>query len=154
MRTRRNPLPPLAVAICLLLTACGAGAAAYDPAATAAALRETQAFTDTLEEVDRQVAAAYYGLDEDTIEDSVVYTSLSAGAEEIAVFVLKDEAAAKAALTALQGHLESQRAALKDYKPDDVSKLDGAILDRRGNSVLLAVAADQAAAQAALDGLG
>lgn len=42
---------------------------------------------------------------------------------------------------------------LESYQPDEVSKLDSAIVEQRGNSVLLAVAADAEKARAALDGL-
>ena len=44
-------------------------------------------------------------------------------------------------------------AVLESYQPDEVSKLDSAIVEQRGNSVLLAVAADADAAQKALDAL-
>ena len=75
------------------------------------------------------------------VEDCVVYASITAGAEEIAVLRMTDEDAAKAALEALKGRVEDQIAALKDYQPEEVGKLDGAILDRQGTTVLLAVPA-------------
>ena len=83
----------------------------------------------------------------------IVYTSLSAGAEEIAVLVLTDEDAAAAALDGLEARVADQKAVLESYQPDEVSKLDSAIVEQRGNSVLLAVAADAEKARAALDGL-
>lgn len=95
-----------------------------------------------------------YGLDADTVTGSAVYTSLSAGAEEIAVLTLKDKAGADAALAALKARVEDQTEALRDYQPAEVSKLENAIVEQRGNSVLLAVAADHDAAQAAVDALG
>ena len=49
--------------------------------------------------------------------------------------------------------VEDQIAALKDYQPEEVGKLDGAILDRQGTTVLLAVPASHDLAQAALDAL-
>ena len=88
-----------------------------------------------------------------TITGSAVYTSLSAGAEEIAVLVLTDEDAAAAALDGLEARVADQKAVLESYQPDEVSKLDSAIVEQRGNSVLLAVAADAEKARAALDGL-
>ena len=66
---------------------------------------------------------------------------------------MTDEDAAKAALEALKGRVEDQIAALKDYQPEEVGKLDGAILDRQGTTVLLAVPASHDLAQAALDAL-
>ena len=92
-------------------------------------------------------------LDPEQVEDCVVYASITAGAEEIAVLRMTDEDAAKAALEALKGRVEDQIAALKDYQPEEVGKLDGAILDRQGTTVLLAVPASHDLAQAALDAL-
>ena len=145
------------LALCLTLSACGGGgqeAAAFDPDATAQALLDSGAFSDALEEVDTSVAATLYGVDEADIADGVVYMSLSAGAEEIAVLVLSDADAAAAAMEGLEAHVADQRAALENYQPDEVSKLDGAILEQRGNSVLLAVCADAQAARTAIEGLG
>ena len=148
---------PAVLALCLTLSACGGGneeAAAFDPDATAQALLDSGAFSDALEEVDLSVAATLYGVDEADLTDGTVYMSLSAGAEEIAVLVLADADAAAAALEGLEAHVADQRAALENYQPDEVSKLDGAILQQKGSSVLLAVCADPEAAKAVLGELG
>ena len=148
-------LLPLTLALCLL-AACGSSETgkAYDPAATAQALLDSGAFTQALDTVDKQTACtALYALEEDTVTDCAVYTSLSAGAEEIAVLTLTDEQAAQTALEALEQRVEDQKAALKDYQPEEVAKLDSAVIVQRGNSVLLAVAADAEKAQEVVDAL-
>ena len=156
MKTILMRLLPAALTLCLALTACGGGggdsqtAEEFDPAATAQALLDSGAFEDSLDTIDTDTAA---GLDASTITDGTVYTSLSAGAEEIAVLVLSDADAAAAAMDALEERVADQRAALESYQPDEVTKLDNAILEQRGNSVLLAVAADAEAARTAIDGL-
>ena len=99
------------------------------------------------------MAATLYGVDEADITDGKVYMSLSAGAEEIAVLVMANETSAAAAMDGLEKRVADQKAALESYQPDEVSKLDGAILEQRGNSVLLAVCADAQAAQSALEAL-
>ena len=140
---------PAVLALCLTLSACGGGneeAVAFDPAVTAQSLLDSGAFSDALEEVNTSVAATLYGVDEADIADGAVYMSLSAGAEEIAVLVLSDADAAAAAMEGLEAHVADQRAALENYQPDEVSKLDGAILQQKGNSVLLEVCADPEAA--------
>ena len=153
-----------AALLCLALTACGGGGAVgqtpYDPETAAQALLDSGAFSDALDTVDQDTAAALYGIDADTITGSAVYTAeflktcgISAGAEEIAVLVLTDEDAAAAALDGLESRVADQKAVLESYQPDEVSKLDSAIVEQRGNSVLLAVAADAEKARAALDGL-
>lgn len=98
-----------AALLCLALTACGGGGAVgqtpYDPETAAQALLDSGAFSDALDTVDQDTAAALYGIDADTITGSAVYTSLSAGAEEIAVLVLTDEDAAAAALDGLEARV-------------------------------------------------
>ena len=149
-------LIPAALTLCLTLAACGGGGTAetpFEPATAAQALLDSGAFTDTLEAVDAEVAATLYGVDAADITDCAVYTSLSAGAEEIAVLVMADETSATAAMDGLEKRVADQKAALESYQPDEVAKLDSAILEQRGSSVLLAVCADADAARAAIDGL-
>lgn len=149
-------LVPAALVLCLTLTACGSkdsGSAGYDPAATAQALLDSGAFTDTLETTEKDTVAALYGVEADAITDYACYTSLSAGAEEIAVLTMADADSAKAAMEGLEARVADQKAALESYQPDEVSKLDNAILTQSGNTVVLVVAADADKAQSALDGL-
>lgn len=148
-------LLPGVLALCLCLTACGGGdsAQSYDPAATAQALLDSSAFSDSLDSLDKDTAAVLYGIDASTITDCAVYTSLSMGAEEIAVLTLTDEAAAQTAKTALDKRVSDQIAALESYMPDEVDKLNHAIVEQKGNSALLVVAADADAARSVLDGL-
>lgn len=140
-----------------LLTACGGGDTAakpYDPAATAQALLNSSAFSQPLESMSLElVCGPLYNIDANNVTDSAVYTSLTAGAEEIAVLTLKDEDTAKQALEALRDRVSDQTEALKDYQPDEVGKLDKAIVEQRGNSVLLVVANDADAAQDVLKNL-
>lgn len=157
MRQILTRLIPAALVLCLTLTACGGKdsgtAGGYDPAAAAQALLDSGAFTDTLESTDKDTAAMLYGVESDSITDCACYTSLSAGAEEIAVLTMKDADSAKAAMAGLEARVADQKAVLESYQPDEVSKLDKAILTQSGNTVVLVVAADADKAQAALDGL-
>ena len=57
------------------------------------------------------------------------------------------------ALSALEQRVADQKEALRSYQPEEVAKLDQAIVKQQGNSVLLVVAADQKAVQSVLDTL-
>ena len=142
----------LAAAITLVLCACGGSSAAepFDPASTASALLDSGAFSENLEQLDQDVACMLYGIDESTVTGSAVYGSTGATAEEIAVFTLTDETAAQAAKTALETRVADQKTALESYLPAEIVKLDAAIIEQRGSSVLMVVAADAEAAQAVL----
>ena len=143
-------------ALCLLLSACGSsGPKPFDPASAAQTLQDSGAFSEPLEPIDQDLACGtLYDIDAETVTGCAVYTTPTAGAEEIAVFALTDETAADAAMEALRQRLTDQTDALKSYQPDEVSKLDNAILEQRGASVLLAVAANADAARSAVDALG
>ena len=140
----------LAAALVLVLCACGGAEEPFDPASTAGALLDSGAFSENLEQLDQDVACMLYGIDEATVTGSAVYGSTGATAEELAVFTLTDEAAAQAAKTALETRVADQKAVLESYQPAEIVKLDAAIVEQRGSSVLMVVAADAEAAQAAL----
>lgn len=147
-------IAPLAAALALALCACGGGggdAVPFDPAAVSDSLLESGAFSERLEAIDQDVACLLYGIDASTVTGSAVYGSTGATAEEIAVFTLSSAEAAEAARDALETRIADQRAAYESYIPAEVPKLDAAILELRGSSVLMVVASDAAAAQAALE---
>ncbi|MBP1736159.1 MAG: hypothetical protein H6Q60_40 [Oscillospiraceae bacterium] len=143
------------MAMVLLLGGCGEKSAAepFDPAETAQALLDSGAFTDQLAQISNQVAVTLYGLDADTLsDDSVVYVSSGASAEELAVLQFTDDSAAESAVSLLKQRVEKQTAACQDYLPDEILKLSSAITEVRGNTAVLVVAADASAAQKVLDG--
>ena len=156
MKTLFKRLLPAALALCLVLTGCGGGgqesAATLNPADTAQALLDAGVFEGALDTVDLEAACTLYGITFSDVQEGVVYCSLSAGAEEIAIFRMADADAAKAALAGLEQRVSDQTAALKDYQPQEVSKLESAIVTQVGDCAVLVVAADAQGAQSVLDG--
>ncbi len=138
-------------ALCLSLASCGGGKAdapaPFDPEADAKTLLEADGvFANPLEEIDQATACALYGIDEATVDSCKVYVgNAGVSLEELAVFTLTGEDAAEDALTFLEYRVEDQKEAAAGYAgylQEELSKLDGAVTERRGNSVLLVVAAD------------
>ena len=76
-----------------------------------------------------------------TVTDSAVYGSTSS-AEELAIFTFSDETSAQAAAQQFTYRVEDRRDELENYLPDELPKLDSAIVEVRGNSALLVIAAD------------
>lgn len=148
--------PLLALTLVLLYAGCSAGqeeAPTLDPETAAQALLDSGAFAQTLEALDGDMIAPYLGL-ADEPEQGALYTSLEGGYEEFAVLVMADETAAENALSAIQAHVEAQRATEADvqYKPGDLPKLERAFTQRSGCVVVLAVADDYDKVQTALNG--
>lgn len=131
--------PVLALAV--LLSACGADGKAYTTA-DAQALIDAGAFDGEMEQVDRRYTVALlYGLEENAVIDCASYIAInsSASADEVTVLVLRDEAAAKTAEEACKKRVESQIESYQTYGPDQVPRLEEAVISRRENTVLLAV---------------
>ena len=155
---------PLAAASFLrvcLLAACGGqeakGPVPFDPNADTQTLLEAEGvFSGELLEVDQATACALYGIDEDTVETCKVYMgNTGVSLEELAIFTLKDAEGAEAAFKALGYRLEDQTeaaAGYADYLKDELSKLEGARTQQRGNSVLLIVCADYGPVETFLNG--
>ena len=155
-------LPALCLA--LLLTACGGQAPADTPAPVsltaeeaAQAILSAEAFSEQLEVVDDDIAAALYGLEEITLLDCAAYLSTGATAEECTFLLVADDEVAVDVLQRLQLRIEDQTATLKDYQPAEIPKLEeviyGYCYHEEGAMVYLVVANDPAAAQDAVDSL-
>ncbi len=145
------------LALTLALTACGGGAGNSDryEAAQTAAMAEAGAFSEELEEVDADTAFALYrlagaGLSRDDLKECAVLRSAGATCEEGAVLVFASADQAEAAQGALEDYVQSQIDANTDYRPAEIPKLESALVDRRGETLLLVVASDLDAAKGAV----
>lgn len=161
----------LAAALTLSLSACGGEKAPFDPWETTAALLKTQGvFSEELERLDTAIAVQQYALGSYlSLEQSkyaghlpeptaqygrggredlavVAYRSTGATAEEVAVIRFGSEEDAKDYESKAESYLEEQREANVDYRPQEMPKLENAVVERRGATILILVAADYQAA--------
>lgn len=146
----------LLTSLCLLLCACSGkeSIASYVPA-DARSLVEAGAFDGTMEEVDAFIVSMLYGIAEEEITECVGFLAIntSVSADEVTVLVMKDEEAALRAEEACKARAASQIASCAGYCPDQVPRLEDAVILRRGNTVLFAVGNPQRLPQA-LEELG
>ena len=153
----------LSLCLALLLVSCGSQPAATPAPAklsaeeSARVVLDSKAFSEELEVLDADIAAMLYGLEEVTIAECAAYLSTGATAEECTFLVVEAEEAARTAAEAFRCRVEEQTAALENYQPAEVSKLEQAIhgytAHEKGYLVYLVVAEDTAAAQDAVSGL-
>jgi len=139
----------------LVLCACASSPAGKadlpEAGALASELLSSGAFTEELGEIGSGVGASLYGLEETDAPGMSFWCSSGAVAEEIAVFPCADGAAAEKVLEECAARLELQSRLFADYKPEEVPKLEKALVLRRENTVVLCVAADADKASAVLD---
>lgn len=157
----------LSTLLCLVLAACGGGEKApFDPETTARALvSEPGVFSEELERLDTVIAVRQYVLEDYLTPEQAAaepseptgqygggalrvaaYRSTGATAEEVAVMAFADEDQAREYEAWAPTYLEEQREANVDYRPQEMPKLDDAVIRRQGRSVLILVAADYEAA--------
>ena len=100
-------------------------------------------FKDTLATVDNSMALTrLYGLDQAIVEDAAFYTNSNATAEEIAVIKVKDAADIETVKAAYETRIADQKEACKDYLPDEMTKLEDAVIYTNGNYAILCVSND------------
>ncbi len=145
----------LVLALALVLTACGSKTEAevWDTG-DVQALLDSGAFSEELEELDKDTAFILYRLADyglDRLSGAVVFRSAGATCEELAYLVLDSEDSAKAAKGALEDYVQSQIDENVDYRPAEIPKLENAYIDQRGETLLLVVASDIDAAKKAVE---
>lgn len=135
----------LTVAAVFSLAACGGETkqVTVDAEKLADALQQGVTFQDTMTAVNEQMVLKLYQLEEADVSALKVYRSTGATAEEIAVITGKDEAAAQRCRQALEARVEEMKSGFADYIPAEMTKLNHAYLETKGNTVILCVADDQ-----------
>ena len=107
------------------------------------AIHDKGDFKDNLATVDTNMALTrLYGLDSSIVEAAAFYTNSNATAEEIAVIRVKDSSEVETVKLAYKTRVEEQKEACKDYLPDEMPKLEDAVIYSNGNYVILCVSND------------
>ena len=125
------------LAALLLLSACSAQPKAVDAGALARDLVENVPFQDELNPVDGDIAAMLYDIS--GAEEAYVYVSSGATAEEVAVFTFPNEGAAEAALEKAEARITAQEESYALYIPQEVPRLENAVVRRVGCCVIVCV---------------
>lgn len=141
----------LAGMMALSLMACGqqTGAAEARPYAVEQVhvLAEGGVFSEELEELDADIAFALYvladyGLTMKDLAEAAVLRSAGATCEEAAVLVFTDKEKAELAEEALKDYVQNQIDSNVDYRPDEIPKLEDAVVSRVGHTLAFVVAND------------
>ena len=134
----------------MLLTSCNEQPKDVDISALASPNVGGGSFDDSLSEIDDDMISMLYSIDGYT--DAVLYKGSGATAEEVAIFKMETTDDAKAALEEAQAHIQSQIESYESYIPEEVSRLEDAIVRQDGCYVSVVVSGDSAAAEKLLDG--
>ena len=101
-------------------------------------LNEKIEFVDDLTKIDDSSIQTIYQIDYAVASE--VYVSSGATAEEIAVFELEDKEDADKAYKACEERIETQKEAFETYIPEEMEKLDNAVIKKVGKYVIVCIA--------------
>lgn len=104
-------------------------------------LLDAGVFSGEMAPLEAEVIPLLYGLDDSAVTDCAAYLAANTAqsADEVAVLVLADDQAAQEAQAACLQRVADQLKTCRDYAPAAVPSLEAAVVERRGNTVLLAV---------------
>lgn len=138
----------LALSLLLSLGACGEKeeSAELDAAALADALLKGNVFSVSLEELNPGKLTAFYGVSEEAVEQALLYHAAGTSKEQIVLLRAKDANAAAETAAVLKALVAEWIRADTDYAPQEVPKLEKAVLRQSGAWVVLVVANDPDAA--------
>lgn len=139
-----------------LLSACGdTSATEIDVAKTAESAMAAAGFTDDMvRQGDDTILASYVLLDLATVSEYEIYVSGSMGTpEELAIFKAKSTEDAAAVKKAVERRLEDLTLNFTDYRPEEMPKIENAVLEERGNYILFAVCPEHEAVKELISGL-
>lgn len=137
----------------LLVLLCGCSKPAaetpYTPALAEELLASGAFEGSEMAPLDMDVVSILFGIDPAAITEGVYYmaANTSVSADELLILVMADEQAAMDAKSACERRLQDQIAVCTDYCPAAVPRLESAILNRIGNTVLFVVGDESAISQ-------
>ena len=132
---------PFAGILIIMISVAGCGGAGADVNAQelADALKSGITYKDDLSAIDLDTAKMFYSFGDTDIVEAVFYESSGATAEEIAVIKCGSEAEAGKAEDVLRTRVSEQIESYKDYVPEELNKLNAAVVYRKGNCAVLSV---------------
>ncbi len=156
MKFKKNFMLPFIIMI-FMLSACNGNSKTEQPVLAAEYITG-----EVLNEIaipsavakDMKSLALYYDVDETMVSDMSMYICASgAFPDEITVFVLSDNSFSDDVLAAMKKRLDYQISLFKDYTPDEMYKLDNAVLKADGRYVYLIACENNARADEIIRGL-
>lgn len=133
---------PLIIVLSLMmcLSFFGCGKKEVDTDALAKSLVADIKYDDVLFELDSDMVKTLFELPDGVT--GAAYAGSGATAEEVAVFIASDEKSAEALETSLKARLESRAESYASYMPDEVFKIENAVISREGKYVAMCVSND------------
>lgn len=134
----------IAAAVIMLLSLASCGSKEINTEELAKELVDNLTFAEELNKVDGEITLKRYGIDSDAVQECVSYAGTAAVADEVTVIKANDVSAVS---DKLNEHWDSQIKSYTSYRPEEVPKLENAVLYQYNDTVIFVVSEDHDDAQ-------
>lgn len=131
---------------CVVMTGCGKKEVNVDVSSLGNRLNTEISYSDDLGEVDIDMAGRLMNLSDVNIVNGAVFIGAGATAEEIVVLECATTDDAIKAKSAFVEHVREQKELFADYAPEEVVKLNSAVIDSAGKYAVMCICGDEAKA--------
>ncbi|MBR6451139.1 MAG: DUF4358 domain-containing protein [Lachnospiraceae bacterium] len=125
-----------------LVAGCGGAAKDMSVAEVSSRLLSEISYQDELNSNDLDTAGMFLNLEGIDITDAAVFETSGATAEEVVVMECATDADAEKAEAMLKQRVEEQKQNYADYVPEELTKLNAAVIVRSGKFAVLSVSDD------------
>lgn len=132
----------------MCLTGCGSSS--IDMNAVSNGILTGVSFAEQLQQTSEKITLKRLGINEADIESCIAYTSTNAVVDEFAVIKASN---VDNVADAISTHIANQISTYESYAPDEVTKLNNAVVQIVGDYVIYVVSPDGAMAQNIVDSL-
>lgn len=120
--------------------------------AVADAIKQSAEFVELVELTNDNITRRYFGIElEDIAEYTALVCSNGANADEIAVFKMKEKDDVEDMLETVRERKQELYDSFVDYVPEEIGKIENAVIGSNGNYVYFIVCNNRAAAKAAAE---
>lgn len=106
-------------------------------------LMDSLSFEYPLNQLPEDAANRLYKLEGEILEEQAVYVGTGGAlADEVSVWRVKDEKDAKTVQEAAEKRVENQKASFQDYVPEEMPKLEKAVIQVDGDTIIFCVSSD------------
>ena len=127
------------VAAAMMIVACGGKKADFDLAALGNDLNSKITYQDSLMEMDVDTAGMFLNLSDISVTKAAIYEGSGGTAEEIVVLECATDDDAKKAEQVLKMRVDEQIESFTDYVPEELTKLNDAVIKVSGKYAVLSV---------------
>ncbi len=128
----------------------GCGGSEIDMTEAANSLLTGVTFAEELQPTSENISLRRLGLNEADVESCIAYASTNAVVDEFAIVKATNPEGVE---SSIRSHIDSQIQTYQSYAPDEVAKLNNAIVQVSGDYVIYVVSSDNTAAQSVVDSI-